>query len=92
VADRLSTGALATLSLLDTDQGVCPDGHRCVQDPEIGYRACATCSYRGLALICWEATPDEIEIAAEHGADSTVIEWAHAFVRDRWPELPNLMP
>jgi len=85
VADRLSTGALATLSLLDTDQGVCPDGHRRVQDPEIGYRACATCSYRGLALICWEVTSDEIEIAELAKADVRVVGWARSFVADLRP-------
>jgi len=83
VADRLSTSALATLSLLDTDQGVCPDGHRCVQDPEIGYRACAACSYRGLALICWEVTPDEIEIAELMRADIRVVGWACSFLAQR---------
>ena len=85
MADRLSTGALATLSLLDTDQGVCPDGHRRVQDPEIGYRACATCSYRGLALICWEVTSDEIEIAELMSADIRVVAWARSFVADLRP-------
>ena len=53
---RLSDRDLATLSLLDPDQGVCPSGHECRLDDVAGYRRCTTCDYQGLALICWEMT------------------------------------
>ena len=32
----LSDGDLATLSLLDPDQGVCPNGHACRLDDMVG--------------------------------------------------------
>ncbi len=79
----MSAGDLATLSLLELDQGVCPDGHRCKHDRQPGYRTCEAGEYRGLALICWQVTTDAIERAAGAGADATVIDWAQGFLDDR---------
>ncbi len=81
--DRLSQGDLATLSLLDREQGVCPKGHKCRVDREPGFRMCETCEYRGIALICWQITNDDIVRAAEEDANPVVIEWARLFVADR---------
>ena len=81
--DRLSQGDLATLSLLDPEQGVCPDGHRCRLDREPGLRNCETCDYRGLALLCWDVKPAEIDSAEQSGARSSVIAWARSFVAER---------
>jgi hypothetical protein len=50
----MSPADLATLSLLDPDQGVCPNGHPCQLSDSVGERACDQGEYRGLALICWE--------------------------------------
>ena len=79
----LSDGDLATLSLLDPDQGVCPNGHSCRLDDRIGYRRCATCEYRGLALICWEINGKEIATAERAGAAQPVVAWARAFLAER---------
>ena len=73
---------LATLSLLDPDQGVCPSGHACRLDGRVGDRRCATCDYRGLALICWDIRADQIEDAYQRGADPRVVVWARSFVQD----------
>lgn len=80
---RLSSGDLATLSLLDPDQGVCPDGHRCTFDAQPGYRACGTCDYRGMALICWDITPAEMHAAERADAASGVVVWARSFLANR---------
>jgi hypothetical protein len=79
----MSPADLATLSLLDPDQGVCPNGHRCVSAPEAGQRACAACSYRGIALICFEITTDHIDRAEIAGADALIVESGRLFVLDR---------
>lgn len=79
----MSPADLATMSLLDPDQGVCPDGHRCRVDDAIGYRRCANGEFAGLALICWDLTPEHLEAAARTGADPTVVEWARSFLADR---------
>lgn len=81
--DRLSAGDLATLSLLDPEQGVCPNGHRCRLDSEPGFRACPNCDYRGMALICWDLKHAEIDAAEEFGADPSLIAWARSFVAER---------
>jgi hypothetical protein len=83
VPDAMSAADLATLSLLDPDQGVCPSGHACRLDDHVGNRRCATCDFRGLALICWEITPTEIDRAKFHGADATVVRWAKLFLADK---------
>jgi hypothetical protein len=80
---RLSDGDMATLSLLDADQGVCPNGHPCRLDDRVGYRRCRTCDYRGLALICWEITSWHIDEAGRRGADATVLRWATEFFAER---------
>lgn len=85
MADGLSPGDLATLSLLDPHQGVCPNGHGCRLDPEPGVRRCKTCDYRGMALICWDITTDSIDLAQRNGADWSVVAWAAAFLDDRSP-------
>ena len=81
--DLPPTSDLATLSLLDPEQGVCPSGHACRLDNRVGDRRCATCDYRGLALICWDITPGSIDDAARDGADPRVVEWARAFAHGR---------
>jgi len=82
VPDAVSAG-LATLSLLDPDQGVCPNGHACLLDDLVGYRRCAVCDYRGLALICWDVTIEAIKIAERAGAATEVATWARSFVETR---------
>jgi hypothetical protein len=68
---------LATLSLLDPEQGVCPNGHPCRLDPSaVGRRRCEAGEYTGLALICWDVTEEAIASAAAAGADGMVVEWA----------------
>jgi hypothetical protein len=79
----MSPADLATLSLLDPDQGVCPNGHRCGFGPEAGRRACATCGFHGIALICWEITTDHIDRAETAGADAFVVASARSFIADR---------
>jgi hypothetical protein len=79
----LSDGDLATLSLLDPDQGTCPNGHACRLDDRVGYRRCATCDYHGFALICWEVTTWHVEEAGLRGADATVLRWAKEFLAER---------
>ena len=79
----LSAADLATLSLLDRDQGVCPNGHPCRLDAVVGYRRRATCKERGLALICWDITLGTIEAAARAGAATNIVGWAEEFIADR---------
>lgn len=83
MAEGLSQGDLATLSLLDPHQGVCPNGHRCRLDREPGYRMCEVCDYRGWALICWEITPAAINAAERAGALPSAIEWARCFLTEK---------
>jgi hypothetical protein len=85
----LSTADLATLSLLDPDQGVCPNGHPCRLNDLVGYRSCGECSYQGLALICWENAIEQIDRATSDGADIRVVSWAKSFVMDRGARDPN---
>ena len=68
----------ATVSLLDTEPGVCPAGHRCEFGPDLGRRRCRRCGYVGLALICPGISPADIERAERHGADDVVVVWARA--------------
>lgn len=79
----MSAGDLATLSLLDPDQGACPEGHRCQFDAVPGFRTCATCDYRGLALICWDITSYAIDEAERAGATRDVVSWARDFIGER---------
>ena len=79
----LSPADLATQSLLDPDQGVCPDGHECQAANPVGIRSCSTCGYRGLGLICWEISPEEIITAERAGAAPSAIAWARLFRADR---------
>jgi hypothetical protein len=79
----MSPSDLATISLLDADQGVCPSGHPCRLTNRVGQRACCRGEYRGNALICWEITLDEIAGAALAGASPHLVAWARSFVRDR---------
>jgi hypothetical protein len=74
---------LATLSLLDPDQGVCPDGHPCRLSQPIGERACSQGEYRGHALICWEITPFAIDDAERRGAPKVTVAWARSTLADR---------
>jgi hypothetical protein len=78
-----SEADLATLSLLDPDQGVCPEGHECRLDDVVGYRRCTTCTYRGRGLICWEITSTAIDAAERGGAAEAATAWARSFVADR---------
>jgi hypothetical protein len=80
----VSQADLATLSLLDPDQGICPSGHPCrLDDGEIGRRRCAGGEYRGMALICWDVSRIAIDRAAALGADAIASEWATAFLDER---------
>jgi hypothetical protein len=79
----MSPSDLATLSLLDPDQGVCPNGHRCKLSDVIGERNCSNGEYRGLALICWQITSVDINAAQQAGAAGSVIDWARIFLADR---------
>jgi hypothetical protein len=79
----MSRADLATFSLLDPDQGVCPNGHPCRFDEVLRYRHCGTCDYRGPGLTCWEITSGEIDRAELAGADPLVVDWARAFVADK---------
>jgi len=79
----MSPQDLATLSLIDPDQGVCPEGHRCRADDQVGFRRCLDCGYRGLALICWDVTLDAIEAAEHAGAACDVVAWARSFLANR---------
>lgn len=83
MAESFSSGDLATLSLLDPDQGVCPAGHRCRLDLEPGFRVCDACDYRGFALDCWDLKPALIDAAENLGAGTSVIAWARSFVVER---------
>jgi hypothetical protein len=79
----MSPADLATLFLLDPDQGVCPNGHPCVLAGPVGRRACTTYGFHGIALICWEITADHIERAERAGADALVVESGRLFLIDR---------
>jgi hypothetical protein len=80
----MSEADLATLSLLDPDQGVCPNGHPCrLDDQDIGQRRCAAGEYRGLALICWDITTMAIDDADSAGADPALVGWARAHLVNR---------
>jgi hypothetical protein len=74
---------LATLSLLDPDQGVCPNGHPSRLSEVAGERICAGGEYRGLALICWEITSDAIERAERGGADPIIVAWGRTFLAEK---------
>jgi hypothetical protein len=79
----MSSADLATLSLLDPDQGVCPNGHPCRLNNRVGERRCSQGEYHGNALICWEITSDGIDGAERGGADGRIVERARAFLSDR---------
>jgi hypothetical protein len=79
----MSPADLATLSLLDPYQGVCPNGHPCRLSDTIGERECSRGEYRGLALICWEITSGEIDQAEQAGASQRILDWSRSFLRDR---------
>jgi hypothetical protein len=83
VAEHLSRGDLATLSLLDPDQGVCPSGHRCRLASPPGDRTCDACDYRGRALVCWDVTRDTLRWAEAEGASRVAVAWAVEFLADR---------
>jgi hypothetical protein len=84
----MSPADLATLSLLDPDQGVCPNGHPCALDHMVGRRACRSCGYRGLALICWDITSDHIDQAERAGADPILVNSGRSFLADRKRRIP----
>jgi hypothetical protein len=74
---------VATLALLDPDQGVCPEGHRCALARTSGRRACSVCSYVGMALICWGVTYEQLDLAERAGADPLVVSFGRSFLADR---------
>jgi hypothetical protein len=80
----MSPADLATLSLLDPDQGVCPNGDQCALDHMVGRRACGTCGYLGMALICWGITSDAVNRAVRAGADPLVVCAARSFLADNF--------
>ncbi len=79
----MTPGEVATLGLLDPEQGVCPAGHRCVPGPRLGERSCRGGEYVGMALICWSLTSADIDAAERLGADPTVVSWARSCLADR---------
>jgi hypothetical protein len=79
----MSPADLATLSLLDAEQGVCPNGHACRLSEHVGERACDHGEYRGLALTCWDITRDEIDRAEAAGAAIRVVDWARLTMNER---------
>jgi hypothetical protein len=79
----MSPADLATLSLLDPDQGVCPNGHPCRLSDAIGNRECSQGEYRGLALICWEISSTIVESAEAAGARAVIVGWARSFLASR---------
>jgi hypothetical protein len=79
----MSPSDLATLSLLDPDQGVCPNGHSCVLAEPVGRRRCLGGEYVGHALVCWNVTSAAIDASERLGAHPLVVEWARSYVRDR---------
>jgi hypothetical protein len=79
----MSPADLATLSLLDPDQGVCPNGHRCALARIVGRRICAICGFIGIALVCWEITSEHIDEAERVGADPVVVDNGRAFLADQ---------
>jgi hypothetical protein len=74
---------LATLSLLDPDQGVCPNRHPCRLSTSVGERACDQGEFRGLALICWEITSNDIDAAEQAGANPNLLRWSRSFLASR---------
>ena len=82
----MSPADLATLSLIDPDQGVCPNGHACRLDDRLGDRRCDECAYRGLALICWNITPEAINAAESVGAAPATVANARLFEAERQVE------
>jgi hypothetical protein len=79
----MSPADLATLSLLDTDQGVCPNGHTCGLSDDVAERKCSNGEYQGRALICWEITAAAIDAAERRGTSRILVQWARAFLEDR---------
>lgn len=79
----MTPGELATLSLLDSDQGVCPDGHPCRLSNGVGDRSCSGDEYIGLALICWDITDTAIDSAARNGATDKMVSAARLLLLER---------
>lgn len=79
----MTPAQVATLALLDPDQGVCPEGHPCSHGNQLGRRECLADEYVGLALICWNVTPAAIDTAERLDADPFIVAWARSFIRDR---------
>jgi hypothetical protein len=78
----MSPADFATRSLLDPDQGVCPNGHRCGMARIVGRRICATCGFIGIGLICREITSEHIDEAERAGADRLVVDNGRAFLAE----------
>ena len=83
----MTPSQVATLALLDPDQGVCPEGHQCVLGDQLGRRECLAGEYVGLALVCWNVTTAAIDTAERFGADPLVVEWARSLLSDRASEV-----
>jgi hypothetical protein len=74
---------VATLSLLDPDQGVCPSGHLCRLSDTVGERLCDNGEYQSRALVCWSVDLSDIDRAERAGADPLVVGWSRSFLADR---------
>lgn len=83
----------ATLSLIDEDQGVCPEGHDCALHIGSGHRDIASrvCDtphrewhepYRGDPLTRWGITIEEIDDAERRGADPVMVARAREYLRE----------
>jgi hypothetical protein len=79
----MSPADLATLSLLDPDQGVCPNGHPCILGEMVSQRECLGGEYVGHALVCWNVTAAAIDASERVGADPVVMRWARSYLADR---------
>jgi hypothetical protein len=79
----MSPADLATLSLLDPEQGVCPNGHQCVMAQPVGRRECLAGEYVGHALVCRNVTTAAIDGVEALGGDPIVIAWARSYLLDQ---------
>lgn len=76
---------IGTLSLIDPDQGVCPQGHECdLLAREGGWsRSCRECDYIGVPLARWDITAGAIRAAEAAGAADYMVHEARASLAGR---------
>lgn len=81
----------ATRSLVDSDQGVCPDGHACTLTLDMS-RTCTGGEYTGDPLTRWDITTGDIDTAERNGARSDVVALARYALSMREPEPDGYCP